>query len=89
MVKGKLQGYEVKDAGKKLLCCQILTTGICLLQHRLEVISDLEGGIGLSLDLIDSYAVGDLDECKTVSEVDVKDALQTTVSNPNSKEFQT
>ena len=75
MVKGKLQGYEVKDAGKKLLCCQILTTGICLLQHWLKVIGDLEGGIGLGLDLIDSYAVGDLNECKTVSEVNIKDTL--------------
>ena len=71
------------------MCCQILTTDFCHLEHRLEVIGNLEGGIGLGLDLIDSYAVGDLDECKTVSEVDVKDALQTTVSNPNSKEFQT
>ena len=61
---------------RKLLCCQILTTDFCHLEHRLEVIGNLEGSIGLGLDLVDGYAVGDLDKGEAVSEIDVKDALQ-------------
>jgi hypothetical protein len=44
------------------------------LQHRLQVIGDLEGSLGLSLDLLDGNTVGDLNEGQTVGEVNVEDA---------------
>lgn len=44
------------------------------LQHGLQVIGDLEGSLGLSLDLLDSDTVGKLNQSQAVGEVDVEDA---------------
>lgn len=44
------------------------------LKHGLQVIGDLEGGIGLSLNLLDGDTVGDLNKSQAVGEVNVEDA---------------
>lgn len=44
------------------------------LKHGLQVIGDLEGSIGLSLDLLDSDTVGNLNKSQTVGEVNVENA---------------
>lgn len=50
------------------------------LQHGLQVVSHGEGGLRLGLDLLDSNAVGNLDEGEAVGEVDIEDALRSNVS---------
>lgn len=45
-----------------------------ILQHGLQVISDLERSLGLGLHLLDGNAVGDLDQGQAVSEVDIEHA---------------
>ena len=42
------------------------------LQHGLQVIGNLEGSLGLGLDLLDGDTVGDLNEGQTVGEVNVE-----------------
>lgn len=44
------------------------------LQHGLQVIGDLEGGLGLSLDLLDGDTISDLNKSQAVGEVNVEDA---------------
>jgi len=45
-----------------------------VLQHRLQVISNLERSLCLGLDLVNSNTVSKLNQSQTVGEVDVKDA---------------
>ena len=45
----------------------------CNLQHGLQVIGNLEGGLGLGLDLLDGDAVGNLNQSEAVGEVHVED----------------
>ncbi len=53
------------------------------LQHRPDTIRDFEGGFGLTSDLLDRDAVGELDERQSFGEVDVEYALKDSVINLN------
>jgi hypothetical protein len=53
---------------------------ICILEHRFDLIGDLEGCFGLGLDVLDSDAGCEFDQSQTVGEVDIKDALGKHVS---------
>ena len=46
-----------------------------ILQHWFQVISNLEGGLGLALDFVDGDTISNLDEGKPLGVVDVKDTL--------------
>ena len=56
-----------------------------LLQHRLQVVSDLEGSFGLFLNLVDGDAVGNLHKREALGKVYIKDALQESVSTRQKK----
>jgi hypothetical protein len=44
-------------------------------EHRLDIVRDRKGGLGLGLDLVDRDALGELDEREAVGEVDIEDTL--------------
>ena len=46
------------------------------LQHRLQVVGDLERRTGLGLDLLNRNTIGELDEGQALGRFDVKYALQ-------------
>lgn len=86
MERGPSSAYPVFSRGISNLIDSFLFGGLGVavrmshLQHGLEVLSHLEGSLGLGLDLVDGDAVGDLNQGQAVSEVDVKDTLSSQVS---------
>lgn len=47
---------------------------LCL-QHGLEIVGNMEGRLGLALDLVDRHAIGNLDQGQAVSKVDIEHTL--------------
>ncbi len=45
------------------------------LQHRLDVVGNLEWSFGLGFDVVDCDPVGEFDQGESVREIDVEDAL--------------